>query len=564
MRTLSLILSGSFSLIFLFLLPKDIDAQVVKLYGMTSSGGDSAGVIFSINSDGSNYQVVYPFTGGADGRGPDGTVTMGLDSKLYGLTTAGGSHDRGVLFAYDTVTHIYQKLFDFDTASGFNPAGDLTFFNNKFYGLGVMGGANGRGTIFSYSPADSSLTVEYDLTTAEGAQPFGNITVLKNKFYFTTNTGGANNGGVLNVFDPVTRTVTNLHDFPSGWGPWSSMAVLHDVLYGVVTFGGTNNLGSMYSYNPDSSLYRDIFDYNIPYNGIFPYGITPFHELLFVTTANGGRNQQGGTLGYLNPKTGGYSQFYAFNSQHNIDGVYPYSSPLILPNGVLLGTTIWGGTADSGVVYRYDLNANTYTKLVDLGGAKGGYPSTGKLFLPGGGVVLPLEVVQFTGRLTDAGRLLSWTATQIEPGGWFQLQRSTDSKMFAAIDSIDASTAGRYNYTDAAPLPGVGVVYYRLKLTHASQTASYTNIVAIGLQQENDHLRLVNTMVTGTAYLEYSATTTKGSMLMRVVNSSGQVMLQQNLVFSKGMNNYTLDMQALPKGMYLLQAAGKTIRFMKM
>jgi uncharacterized repeat protein (TIGR03803 family) len=543
-----------------------------KVYGTTTAGGDSsAGVIFSIYSDGSHFKRLYSFKGGTDGNGPDGPLTMGPDSKLYGLTAAGGASGGGIIFAYDTATHVYRKLADLTTSTGFQGEGGLVWFKHKLYGLGIFGGANGNGTILSYDPATDSLSNVYDLTTANGAAPFGSMTVLDSLLYFTTNTGGTNNGGVLNVYNPATGTVTALYNFPNGSGPWSSLRVMNKILYGVEAYGGPNHLGEIYSYNPGGGGFTAIFDYDIFDDGVYPYGVVPFDSLLYGSTANGGKNQTGGTLNYTNPETDGHSQFYSFDYNNNrTDGGFPYGPPIITPGGIMLGMTERGGSKDSGIIYSYDLHTSTFTKLLDFKGPNGSEPIMNTLYLPVGPSVTapPPRILQFTGVSTEEGRVLNWTVSQPAPGCSFQLQRSTDEVSFLPIDSVPASdtaSTASYSHTDGAALPGVKVVYYRLKMTDTNQVVLNSNILAIGLDWDGgDSLRLINTVVSGIAYLQYTSAGSSSALNLRIVSMSGQLMIRQLLPVSSGINSYSIDASALPRGIYVLQVGGRSIRFVKL
>jgi hypothetical protein len=110
----------------------------------------------------------------------------------------------------------------------------------------------------------------------------------------------------------------------------------------------------------------------------------------------------------------------------------------------------------------------------------------------------------------------------------------------------------------------VKVVYYRLKMTDVSHVVSYSNIVAIGLDPTGgDSLRLINTAVTGLVYLQYTSAGSSSALNLRVISMRGQIMIQQLLPVSAGVNSYSIDASALPKGMYL-QAAGQSIRFVKL
>jgi uncharacterized repeat protein (TIGR03803 family) len=553
----------------------------LKLYGTTASGGDSsAGVIFSINSDGSDYQLLYTFKGGTDGNSPTGTLSLGLDTKLYGLTTGGGISNGGIIFSYDTLAHVYKKLADLGTATGFDiGGGSLVWYKDRFYGLGTWGGANGNGTLFSYNPTTGVLADVYDLTTATGAQPYGRVTVLNGLLYFATHSGGANSGGVMDVYDPVGGTVTNLFDFPSGYGPSSNLTTISDTLYGVSGSGGDPyyRAGSAFFFYSGTKTFKDLFDYTIFYGGVNPTAMAAFHGLLFGMTTNGGANQNGGTIEFINPVSRGQSQMYAWDYNNNpAAGGFPFAPPVITNDALLLGMTANGGIADSGVIFSFDLHSKTYTRLLDFTGANGANPGTSFLLIPGLQQILAVRIIQFTGLLTDAGRVLNWTATQMAEGGWFELERSTDAVNFAGIDSVatvsgpgDAVStgagSGSYTYTDDAALPGVKVAYYRLKMTDVSQVESYSNVVAIGLGNESgDSLRLINTAVTGTAFLQYKSAGASSTLNMRVVGMNGELWIQQELPVSAGVNSYSITTTALPKGMYILQAAGRSIKFVKL
>jgi uncharacterized repeat protein (TIGR03803 family) len=62
-------------------------------------GTANAGVIFSMDLDGSNVQVEHNFTGGAEGATPYAGLTP-IGGVLYGTTRKGGSNNAGIVFAF--------------------------------------------------------------------------------------------------------------------------------------------------------------------------------------------------------------------------------------------------------------------------------------------------------------------------------------------------------------------------------------------------------------------------------------------------------------------------------
>jgi uncharacterized repeat protein (TIGR03803 family) len=72
------------------------------LYGMTGFGGTAnKGTIFKLAKDGSSFTVLHNFSDGSvpnDGEYPNGTLLVGTDNNLYGVTETGGSAGFGTVF----------------------------------------------------------------------------------------------------------------------------------------------------------------------------------------------------------------------------------------------------------------------------------------------------------------------------------------------------------------------------------------------------------------------------------------------------------------------------------
>ncbi len=70
------------------------------LYGATAGFAESYGNVFQMNTDGSNYNVIYSIIGGQGftGNGPWQTVSLGADGAIYGTTYADGASSYGEVF----------------------------------------------------------------------------------------------------------------------------------------------------------------------------------------------------------------------------------------------------------------------------------------------------------------------------------------------------------------------------------------------------------------------------------------------------------------------------------
>ncbi len=99
-----------------------------KLYGLASYGGAYGiyGCAFSIDSDGNNYRDIHDFASVYDGANPTGSLTCS-GGVLYGMTIQGGVPGPGTIFSIDTSGSNYSVIYTFKPATGTQPNGSLIF-----------------------------------------------------------------------------------------------------------------------------------------------------------------------------------------------------------------------------------------------------------------------------------------------------------------------------------------------------------------------------------------------------------------------------------------------------
>ncbi len=123
------------------------------LYGMTQRGGAaSLGNVFRVDADGTYYQTLLSFTGtggAASGWYPDGSLILS-GTTLYGTTLEGGVGGVGNVFSVGVDGSGYQNLYSFSGgADGARPYGDLTLSGGTLFGMTNIGGIGNNGTIFA-------------------------------------------------------------------------------------------------------------------------------------------------------------------------------------------------------------------------------------------------------------------------------------------------------------------------------------------------------------------------------------------------------------------------------
>lgn len=267
------------------------------LYGMTSNGGiHDSGCIFKMDTNGSGYKDIYDFKGAPDGNHPYGALTLSASGKvLYGMTDWGGVHDSGCIFSIDTNGNGFKLLFSFTKAQGDYPPGSLTLVGNKLNGMAEGGGANGAGCIFSIDTNGSGFKDMLDFNGTNGFSPLGDLTLYGNRFYGTTsNCFFADSGGTIFSIDTNGSGFKTLYYFiaNNGYGPTPSGDVIlaGKALYGDTYFGGPDSVGYVFkldtntttSINKLTATSGRISLYPNPSNGIF--NITLSHAELVAAS----------------------------------------------------------------------------------------------------------------------------------------------------------------------------------------------------------------------------------------------------------------------------------------
>ncbi|NNM94791.1 MAG: T9SS type A sorting domain-containing protein [Bacteroidia bacterium] len=305
-----------------------VQAQNGQIYGMTYSGGTSDnGTIVRYNPSTGKDSVIFNFSD-IDGALPNGALIQESNGLLYGLTSAGGTNENGVLFSFDPATNKDSVLVKFNNLLGTMPNGSLVQASDgNLYGLTSAEGKFLHGTLFRFNPATGKDTVLYNFTgVTGGAAPSSTLVQAADGWlYGTTQYGGANLSGLLFRFNPVTYQYSVLYSFNNAVASNPQGNVLVDtashLVYCTGDSGGANNYGCLFSYNMNTHVATDLISFNIS-DGAFPTGI-----LLWDTAAN-----------------------------------YIYS------------TTYQGGAYNYGVLYRYNITTGMDTILLNFNDSIGANP----------------------------------------------------------------------------------------------------------------------------------------------------------------------------------------------
>lgn len=235
-------------------------------YGTTYYGGTnkncaafggvfSCGTVYQISAkNGTTYNVIHNFAGGADGAFPWSDLTLDSSGHLFGECVYGSQYGKGLLYELglsggqwvekpihpwgnkDDGTYIYGGV-------TFDAAGNM-------FGVSSGGGAHGgQGTVFEFTPNGDGF-LEHNLhgfgTALDGQFPEGNLMVDANDNLFgVTHGGGAYGYGMVYAISFMQNNWIEkvLHDFTGGNDGATTFATLvmdaSGNLYGTTTYGGS-------------------------------------------------------------------------------------------------------------------------------------------------------------------------------------------------------------------------------------------------------------------------------------------------------------------------------------
>ncbi len=384
-----------------------------NLYGTTRLGGpgnpqlsDNFGTVFELSPNGEggwSETILYSFcTSGTtcpDGAYPSARLLIDSFGNLYG-TTQGGDNSLacndgwagcGTAFELspppipagswtETVLYSFCSAGGKSCLDGYEPLGGLSADAlGNLYGTTEHGGSGGggfgvgdNGIVFELSPGSDAWTetvlysfcpkVKGSRFCPDGAWPLAGVTLDQSgNLYGTASAGGAlnsNGGGTIYKLTHGTSGWTQtvlfaMHSpFSAGGAPDGTVALdSRGNIYTTTSLGGLDGVGSILALAPGGKGTAFFFNGT---QGASPTAgplLDGKRRLIYGTASSGGSND-GGTVFEIT-SGGQLTVLYNFCSQTDcMDGAGSLGNLFEDPSGNLYGTTKFGGTTNTGVVFE--------------------------------------------------------------------------------------------------------------------------------------------------------------------------------------------------------------------
>jgi len=340
------------------------------LYGTTAEGGlGTGGILFRLNTDGSDFAVVKDFGASiGDAVFPESGVTAS-GGQLYGTTSNGGDFGQGTIYSAQIHGAGYRILKHFKDSpkEGAAPDRDLLVSDGVLYGVTSRGGSANMGTLFRMNTDGTAYRVLTEFRRTEEGYFVGGLTLADQVLYVSTRVGGASNAGTLFRMDTDGTGRRIIKEFRGGDGenPSGKLVVSRGVLYGTTYSGGRSNVGTVFRVNTDGTDFLVLKHFT----GFMNHGAGPFAGVIlsgsFLYGTTGGLGGAvSGTLFKMNTNGTDYVVLRTFGGVPG-DGRYPAELQLAA-NGVLYGVTLTGGRSQKGTLFKIHVDGSGYAILKDF------------------------------------------------------------------------------------------------------------------------------------------------------------------------------------------------------
>lgn len=164
------------------------------------------------------------------------------------------------------------------------------------------------------------------------------------------------------------------------------------------------------------------------------------------------------------------------------------------------------------------------------------------------------ELINFTAKVENNEFVnLNWRTETETNNDYFTVERSKDGYVFNEVNVVSAagnySGISTYNLLDKNPLSGVS--YYRLKLTDFDGSYTYSEIIAVKIEEQLHDVSVYPSPVKDMANLSFNLTNNEEVDII-LYDVAGKLIFNEKKEAKKGNNKIVLNTSEYPNGIYFI------------
>ena len=175
---------------------------------------------------------------------------------------------------------------------------------------------------------------------------------------------------------------------------------------------------------------------------------------------------------------------------------------------------------------------------------------------------LPVNFVFFNAVAGNNSVLLTWATASENNSDYFEVQRSTDGTTWQPVTQVKAAgnSIAIIDYSTTDPTNGImGTIYYRLKEVDLDGSSIYSQIQEVNIGNKKQ----LQVFPSPTQNILYVQTTSAAEKIAGLLDAAGQNTLTGLKITALGNDFYSIDINSLPKGIYILRTTNAAVKISK-
>jgi hypothetical protein len=156
---------------------------------------------------------------------------------------------------------------------------------------------------------------------------------------------------------------------------------------------------------------------------------------------------------------------------------------------------------------------------------------------------VPVTITNYELRITgDKEVVNSWFSANEVNVNHYNVERSTDGRVFNTVGVVKAKGSGEYSFVDDSAIGGVS--YYRLEVVDKDGSKAYSKVVSVSLNINNPSL-----IITPNPARDYFTIENINFKEVQVIDGLGRVVIDKKVIS----NNTTISLEGVSSGLYLVK-----------